>query len=185
MNWREIIKPGKLTSKHHTQYTKNTQNRQDRGDFEDIEDIEDRVSTLEAIPVFLTEPIQTTAHATCRRRRTTSPDLATAFRDFLISACNPTMVDAQHDYPSCKKAKPSPVAVGWLQENRKALDSAGWTRAELYRRDKYRRGIAWLALWDESFSSASLRDDGTIVFLCSIHGRNFVQTAHPQRRTKR
>jgi hypothetical protein len=79
-------------------------------------------------------------------------------------------------------AKISPVALDWLIEHRQALDKAGWTRAELYRRSRYtyKQGIAWLRLWDEAFSMAYLHEDGTIEFECSIHGRDFFQTARPR-----
>jgi hypothetical protein len=78
-----------------------------------------------------------------------------------------------------KKCKPSPVALEWLLKNRQALDDAGWTRAELYRRNKSKQGIAWLKLWEEAFSLAYLHIDGTIEIECSRHGRDYFQTARP------
>lgn len=77
------------------------------------------------------------------------------------------------------KIKPSQVALTWLLEHRQALDDAGWTRAELYRRNKSKQGIAWLKLWEEAFSRAYLNENGTIEFECSIHGRDYFQTARP------
>ena len=77
------------------------------------------------------------------------------------------------------KTKPSPVALAWLFDHRQLLDDAGWTRAELYRRNKYKQGIAWLKLWDKAFLLAYLHDDGVIEFECSSNGRDFIQTARP------
>lgn len=79
-----------------------------------------------------------------------------------------------------RHAKPSIVALAWLQDHRKALDNAGWTRVELYSRKKYCRGLAWLDLWDQAFIMAFLHKDGTIEFECSRHGRDYFQTARPR-----
>ena len=76
-------------------------------------------------------------------------------------------------------ARISPVALKWLLEHRQVLDRAGWTRAELYRRNKSKQGIAWLKLWEKAFILAYLHDSGEIEFECSIHGRDFFQTARP------
>jgi len=83
----------------------------------------------------------------------------------------------------CRKPKrlPSPVALKWLLEHRQALDAAGWTREELYTRVKYKQGLAWLDLWEQAFALAYLHPDGTIEFECSVHGRDFIQTARPKR----
>lgn len=78
---------------------------------------------------------------------------------------------------------PSPVALLWLLEHREALDKAGWMRPELYRRNKSKRGIAWLELWDKPFFMAYLHDSGVIEFECNINGRDFFQTARPQKKT--
>lgn len=78
-----------------------------------------------------------------------------------------------------KKCNPSPVALAWLLEHRLALDAAGWTRAELYRRNKSKQGIAWLKLWDMAFILVYLHTDGVIEFECSRGGRDFFQTARP------
>lgn len=86
----------------------------------------------------------------------------------------------QKDYRK-PKCLPSPVALKWLQENRQALDDTGWTRAELYRRNKSKIGLSWLDLWERALSLAYLHEDGTIEFECSIHGRDFIQTARPKR----
>ena len=81
------------------------------------------------------------------------------------------------------KKRPSPVALAWLLEHRQDLDAAGWTREELYTRKKYKLGLVWLPLWDEAFLLAFLHEDGTIEFECSIHGRDFFQTAQPIRKS--
>jgi hypothetical protein len=83
----------------------------------------------------------------------------------------------------CKKVKtlPSPVALAWLREHREALDKAGWTRAELYRRNKSKRGIAWHLIWDKPFSLAYLHESGVIEFECSDGGRDFIQTERPRK----
>jgi len=81
----------------------------------------------------------------------------------------------------CRKVKslPSPVALAWLHEHRQALDVAGWTRSELYRRNKSNRGIAWYLIWDKPFLLAYLHESGVIEFEFSDGGRDVFQTAHP------
>jgi TubC N-terminal docking domain len=77
---------------------------------------------------------------------------------------------------------PSPIALAWLLEHRDALDKAGWTRPELYRRNKSKRSIAWLKLWDMPFLQVYLHDSGVIEFECSINNRDFFQTTIPNRK---
>lgn len=81
--------------------------------------------------------------------------------------------------PRKDKRRPSPVALAWLLEHRQALDDAGWTRAELYRRNKSKQGIAWLKVWDMAFILAYLHTNGVIEFECSRGERDFFQRARP------
>jgi hypothetical protein len=86
--------------------------------------------------------------------------------------------------PKKDKRRPTAVALEWLLKNRQELDDAGWTRAELYRRNKSKIGLAWLKLWEEAFSRAYLHEDGTIEFECSMNGRDYFQTARPKKQTQ-
>ncbi|MCX5870562.1 MAG: hypothetical protein NTY00_07995 [Deltaproteobacteria bacterium] len=76
------------------------------------------------------------------------------------------------------KQKPSPVALEWLQDHRQQLKAAGWTMAELYRRNSS-PGICWCSLWDKPFFKAYLHDNGVIEMECVIAGRDVIQTARP------
>ena len=80
------------------------------------------------------------------------------------------------------KIRISPNALKWLSDNLEALDKSGWTRAELYGRNKYKRGIAWLSLWGSTLQKVILRESGVIEFHRSAHGRDFIQTARPTRK---
>lgn len=73
------------------------------------------------------------------------------------------------------RQRPSPVALSWLQDHRKALKAAGWTMRELYRRNGS-RGICWCSLWDKPFFKAYLHDNGIIEMECVIADRDVIQT---------
>ena len=68
-----------------------------------------------------------------------------------------------------------PVALAWLDENKGALLHHGWTMKELYRRNKSKQGIAWMAIWDKPMTEVSLKSDGVIRFWLKDRGIN--QTA--------
>jgi hypothetical protein len=80
--------------------------------------------------------------------------------------------------PKRASSLPSPIALTWLQDHRQALKAAGWTAAELYRRNKS-KGIAWCGLWDKPFLEVYLQPGGVIEFECVMHGRDIHQTAGP------
>ena len=88
-------------------------------------------------------------------------------------------------FKKANKIRPSPIAIAWLLKHREALDKAGWTRAELYRRNKSKLGIAWFPLWNKAFLKFYLHNSGVIEFKCGDngHGRGFSQTAHPRNGT--
>lgn len=72
----------------------------------------------------------------------------------------------------------------WLLPRLSALTLTGWTRPELFRRNRARRGIAWLALWADKDASAHLAADGCIRFTITRGGRTCTQTARPMVRRK-
>jgi len=76
---------------------------------------------------------------------------------------------------------PSPVAISWLAENKKALRGHGWTMSELYRRNKSKRGLAWLGLWQRTDLEVSLLSCGVIQFY--LKDREIIQTARPKKLT--
>lgn len=79
-----------------------------------------------------------------------------------------------------RKNSLSLVAVSWLAENKKALKDYGWTMPELYRRNKWKRGIAWLKIWDKKGLSVDISPDGCMVFsFPGTNGRMIRQTARP------
>ena len=76
--------------------------------------------------------------------------------------------------------QPSPIALEWLLEHRRALLDAGWTLSELFDRRRYRQGLAFLGLWEEAFSQAYLHENGEIEFELSRHGRDYFQRSRPR-----
>jgi hypothetical protein len=78
----------------------------------------------------------------------------------------------------------SPVALSWLRKNRAAL-ALGWTKAELYRRNKS-RGIAWVGLWDHPGLSVAIESGGTISFSFKTPtGQTIRQTAWPKKHQRK
>jgi hypothetical protein len=102
-----------------------------------------------------------------------------------VKAFEPVHIEPAPPPQDNTKHRPSPIALAWLLEHRQALDKAGWTRAELYRRNKSSPGIAWLKLWDQALLLTHLHADGVIEFECSINGKDYVQTARPRNFTTR
>jgi hypothetical protein len=81
--------------------------------------------------------------------------------------------------------KISPVAVKWLRKNRAALHCNGWTKTELYRRNKS-RGIAWVGLWDQPGLSVAIESGGTISFsFKTLTGQTIRQTAWPKKHQRK
>jgi hypothetical protein len=81
--------------------------------------------------------------------------------------------------------KISPVALSWLRKNRAPLALYGWTKTELYRRNKS-RGIAWVGLWDQPGLSVAIESGGTISFLYQhVTGKTIRQTAWPKKHQKK
>lgn len=78
----------------------------------------------------------------------------------------------------------SPVALTWLLEHRQQLKTAGWTVAEIYRRNKS-RGIAWCGLWEQPFLKVTLLESGVIEFEAVISGKDIVQTARPMKQARK
>lgn len=71
------------------------------------------------------------------------------------------------------------AGFAWLLPRLSALTLAGWTRPELFRRNRARRGIAWLALWADKAATADLTAEGCIRFTITRGGRACTQTARP------
>jgi hypothetical protein len=75
----------------------------------------------------------------------------------------------------------SPIARMWLEKKRSELRAAGWTMAELYRRNRS-RGIAWTDVWDMELLSAIIESDGCISFRFQTPtGHRIKQTAWPKK----
>jgi hypothetical protein len=98
----------------------------------------------------------------------------------------PQPAQVQAIQPRQKPAQVSPsdlvafvAGFTWLLPRLSALTLAGWTRPELFRRNRARRGIAWLARWADKDASAHLAADGCIRFTIARGGRTCTQTARP------
>jgi hypothetical protein len=76
------------------------------------------------------------------------------------------------------REKISPVALEWLREHHQALQAAGWTMRELYRRNRS-KGLAWSGIWDQPLLKVYLHDNGIIEFESVIAGKDIIQTARP------
>lgn len=83
--------------------------------------------------------------------------------------------------PATCRCQISPVALAWLQGHRQQLRAAGWTMADLYRRNKS-RGIAWVGLWDMPGLSVAIESGGAISFnFQDVTGKRLRQTAWPRK----
>lgn len=67
----------------------------------------------------------------------------------------------------------------WILPRVPDLTRAGWTRPELFRCNRARRGIAWLALWADKAANADLTTDGCIRFTITRGTGTCTQTARP------
>ncbi|MBU4230151.1 MAG: hypothetical protein KKG88_07595 [Proteobacteria bacterium] len=67
----------------------------------------------------------------------------------------------------------------WIRPRLPDLIRAGWTRAELFRRNRARRGVAWLGLWADKAATADLTTNGSIRFTFTRGDRTCTQTARP------
>lgn len=77
------------------------------------------------------------------------------------------------------------AAWPWLKEKMPVLLAAGWSRARLLRRGKYRNqysvwGVAWLSVWRKPFLTVTIGAHGEIVFKYQSCGRSITQTAFPE-----
>gem|GEM_PF-2823271 len=89
-----------------------------------------------------------------------------------------TRIRPRNELTKLTKPKlPSRAALTWLSNNKEALHLFGWTNAELYRRNKAKKGIAWLLAWDSPLMDVALQHDGVIQF--HFKDPNTVQTARP------
>lgn len=75
------------------------------------------------------------------------------------------------------------AAWPWIKENMNRLCSAGWTRAALMRRAKFRWpygpwGAAWLPVWNKPGVTVTIGQRGEIVFSFTSNGRIITQAAH-------
>lgn len=99
--------------------------------------------------------------------------------------------DGQHHQAGPDQGDPSEeqrahfrAAWPWIKEHLAPLLAAGWTRAALLRRAKFRWpygpwGVAWLSLWSQPELAVTIGPRGEIVFTFPSHGRTITQTAHP------
>lgn len=71
----------------------------------------------------------------------------------------------------------------WIKENMPELLAAGWTRAALLQRSKYRHplkwGIAWFSVWHQKGLVVTIGQKGKIIFSLQEQGRTITQTASP------
>lgn len=77
------------------------------------------------------------------------------------------------------------IGYSWLNDRLDELLVAGWTRAELFRRGRYRWpigdwGAAWLSSWSDPEKDASLGTRGEIVFSFKNATGQVQQTAWPK-----
>lgn len=87
---------------------------------------------------------------------------------------------------TCKTNKrgvelPSPVATAWLLEHREELKGSGWTAGELWRRNKSKRGIAWISMWKRRGLQVDLTRGGVIQFGFPSTRGSIRQTARPRK----
>lgn len=67
----------------------------------------------------------------------------------------------------------------WINQHMEQLLKNGWTKPELFRRNKA-RGIAWLKLWGDPEVKPTIGDNGQILFLIQRLGKIICQTAWPE-----
>ncbi len=83
------------------------------------------------------------------------------------------------------RAQISPVALSWLAKNKFHLKAAGWTMAELYRRN-LSKGIAWVGAWDMPGLTVTIETGGCISFyFLTATGQKIKQTAWPKKHQRK
>lgn len=102
----------------------------------------------------------------------------------LLTRMKPAQVQAIPT--SQKQARVSPLDLlafcegyTWLRPLLSELTQAGWSRPELFRRNRARRGIAWLPLWADKDVTANLTAEGFIRFTIARGDRTCMQTSRP------
>jgi hypothetical protein len=75
------------------------------------------------------------------------------------------------------------MALPWIKSKLPKLLAAGWTRAALLQRSKYRYptgwGIAWFSIWKQDALAVTIGKNGEIFFTFQSCGRTITQTARP------
>lgn len=75
------------------------------------------------------------------------------------------------------------AAWPWIRSKLPELLAAGWTRAALFQRSKYRYplgwGIAWFSIWNQDALVVTTGKNGEIIFTFQSCGRTITQTARP------
>lgn len=75
------------------------------------------------------------------------------------------------------------TAWSWIKENMPELLAAGWTRAALLQRSKYRYplkwGIAWFSVWHQKGLVVTIGKNGKVIFSFQEQGRTITQAASP------
>jgi len=75
------------------------------------------------------------------------------------------------------------AAWPWINGNILELLAAGWTRAALLQRSKYRYptgwGIAWFPIWQQNALVVTIGKNGEIIFIFQVCGKTITQTARP------
>lgn len=87
------------------------------------------------------------------------------------------------DYLTEKERNHFKAAWPWIKENKQQLLAAGWTRAALLQRSKFRWpygpwGLAWLPVWSKEGVSVTIGKAGKIIFTYQSCGRTITQAAH-------
>ncbi len=82
------------------------------------------------------------------------------------------------------------AAFPWVQDHLQKLLAAGWTRPELFRRDRCawplrKWGLCWLPIWKKTNVKIKIEDSGQLIFsFTGVDGRRIEQTAFPQHTAK-
>lgn len=78
------------------------------------------------------------------------------------------------------------TAQVWIKKNIHDLQAAGWTRAALFQRSKFRFpsrwGIAWFSVWHEKGLVVTIGRNGQIIFTFEYCDKTITQTAWPPRK---
>jgi hypothetical protein len=117
------------------------------------------------------------------QKRSRRPDRKEEF----ISLCEEDFDPSSANTPrtsSAEALKCFRIGYTWLNDHLDELLVAGWTRAELFRRGRYRWpigdwGVAWLSSWSDPGKDASIGARGEIVFSFKTATGQAQQTAWP------